>query len=103
MTVPQYTETATARHHHAVEQLADQFKNVMYKAFRPLPTETGDGTENEKASEPSPFDALASLRPSDPETLFEMGLQKFTGADIDDKTYIMERVIEVGTDHINIA
>jgi hypothetical protein len=96
MTVPQYTETATARHSHAVEQLADQFKNVMYKAFRPIPTETGDGTEVEKVPVPSPFEELASLRMTDPDTLFDMSLTKITGGDIDDKTYIMERVIEVG-------
>ena len=94
MTVPQHQE-AVARHSHAVEQVAEQIKQVIHNAFRPIPIETGDGTEVVKIKATGALKDLACLKLEDPETLFEMALDKATGANVDDRTYIMERVIEV--------
>lgn len=85
---------------HAAEQESvnstfAEFAQVLHAAKRPLPTQTGDGSYLTK-EEPSGFMGdLKSMGFKDLKTLREVIQRKATGALVDDKTYIMERVIQV--------
>lgn len=70
------------------------FAQVLHAAQRPLPTQSGDGSYLNK-DEPSGL--LADVRAlgfKDLKTLREVMENKAKGELVDDKTYIMERVIQ---------
>lgn len=86
--------------HHAVKReevqnAFEQFAQVLHASQRPLPTQTGDGAYLEDAVAPSLMQDLRSLGFQDVKTLLAVMQTKATGALADDKTYIMERVIQV--------
>ena len=79
-----------------VESSFDQFAQVIHASQRPLPTQTGDGTYLEH-KEPSGLMAdIKALGFKDVHTLMDVMKNKATGALQDDKTYIMEKTIQVG-------
>lgn len=73
----------------------EQFSSVLQAAVRPLPTQTGDGTYIEKDGSTGIMEDLKYLGFKDFKTLKEVVQQKATNSLVDDKTYFMERVIQL--------
>ena len=78
-----------------VESSFQQFQQLLHRSSRPLPTQTGDGSYLENEEHSSLFSELKSLGFKDFKTLQEVISSKASGALADDKTMIMERVIQV--------
>ncbi|KAF2141807.1 uncharacterized protein K452DRAFT_287766 [Aplosporella prunicola CBS 121167] len=72
-----------------------QFAQLLHAARRPLPTQTGDGSYIEKDPEGSLKDDLKALGFQNLATLKEVIANKAKKEHIDDKTYLMERVIQL--------
>lgn len=81
---------------HDVSQTLAEVMQVINASLRPLPTETGDGSYN---PEPAPHTGVlkdvAHLNIGDVETITDLVKQYAGGGPVDDKTYLMERVIQV--------
>lgn len=78
-----------------VENSFEQFAQLIHAARRPLPTQSGDGSYLDHA-EPSGFmQDVKALGFKDAKTLMDVMKTKATRQLQDDKTYIMERVIQV--------
>ena len=73
--------------------LLEQFAQLIHMSRRPLPTQSGDGAYLDHDIPSGLMDDLRSLGFKDVKTLMEIMRQK-KGALQDDKTYIMERVIQ---------
>lgn len=71
------------------------FASVLHASQRPLPTQTGDGTYIDKEPTSSTLEDLKHLGFKDYKTLLQVLQQKASGALVDDKSYIMERVIQL--------
>jgi linoleate 10R-lipoxygenase len=69
-------------------------REVIHAARRPLPTETGDGSYIEDEPSNGLWKDLRSLGIKDASTLASFLENKVTGRYIDDKTMLMERVIQ---------
>jgi linoleate 10R-lipoxygenase len=79
-----------------VESSFTAFANLVHAAQRPLPNQSGDGTYiDEHAEHPSLWADIKSLGFKDAKTLVEVLRDTASGADVDDKTMLMERVIQV--------
>jgi hypothetical protein len=79
-----------------VESSFNAFANLVHAAQRPLPNKLGDGTYPEEQAEHSSVWAdIKSLGFKDAKTLMEVMKNTASGADVDDKTMLMERVIQV--------
>lgn len=76
---------------HAIESIASAIKY----ALRPLPTQTGDGSYIVPPTRTGVFHDILETRPEDVKTLVETKLAEMTGDPVDDKTYLMERLIQV--------
>jgi linoleate 10R-lipoxygenase len=74
--------------------LLEQFAQLVHASRRPLPTQSGDGAYLEHEVPSSIFADLKTLGFKDVKTLMEVMTSK-KGTLQDDKTYIMERVIQV--------
>ncbi|KAI9804221.1 MAG: hypothetical protein M1825_001623 [Sarcosagium campestre] len=74
-----------------------KFGQVLHAALRPLPTQTGDGTYLDEPVPSSLIKDLANLGFKDVETLKDLVKQKLKGELNDDKTYLMERVIQMAS------
>lgn len=88
--------------HHAsikeeVESSLAKFAQLIHAARRPLPTQTGDGAYLDHPVPTSLMKDLTSLGFKDVNTLMQVMKTKATGALQDDKTYLMERVIQVSS------
>ena len=79
-----------------IDNSFQQFEQLVHASARPLPTQTGDGSYLEHEAPSSLFQELRSLGFKDFNTLREVISSKASGALVDDKTMIMERVIQVG-------
>ncbi|KAK2858498.1 hypothetical protein FQN49_004674 [Arthroderma sp. PD_2] len=66
-------------------------------SLRPLPTASGDGTYLPKAEKTGILDDLAHMKLGDAGTLAEMAKIAATGELVDDKRYIMERLIQLAS------
>jgi hypothetical protein len=78
-----------------VSNIFQQFAQVLHAAQRPLPTQSGDGSYLDKEM-PSGFLAeLKTIGFDDVKTLKEVMEGKAKNELVDDKTYLMERVIKV--------
>lgn len=73
----------------------EQFAQVIHAAQRPLPTQTGDGSYLNKDESTGLLADLKNLGFKDIKTLKEVMENKAKGDLVDDKTYIMERVIQL--------
>ena len=79
-----------------VDSAFAQFAQVIHASRRPLPTQSGDGAYLEQ-KEPSGLMAdIKALGFKDAHTLMDVMKNKATGALQDDKTYLMEKTIQVG-------
>lgn len=79
-----------------VESGFAQFAQLVHAAQRPLPNQTGDGTYvDEAAHHSSLWQDMRSLGFKDAKTLAEVMKNTASGALVDDKTMLMERVIQV--------
>ncbi|KAK7510648.1 fatty acid oxygenase [Phyllosticta citriasiana] len=75
--------------------LFTQFATVLHASQRPLPTQTGDGSYVQKESPAGLMDNLKSLGIKDYKTLRDALTNKAKKELLDDKTYLMERVIQL--------
>ena len=78
-----------------VESSLKQFGQLIHAARRPLPTQAGDGAYLDEEVSSSLFQDLKSLGFKDVKTLMQVMKTKATGEYQDDKTYLMENVIQV--------
>jgi linoleate 10R-lipoxygenase len=79
-----------------VENSFSAFANLVHAARRPLPNQSGDGTYlDEQAEHSSLWADIKSLGFKDAKTLMEIMKNTASGADVDDKTMLMERIIQV--------
>ncbi|EGC43242.1 fatty acid oxygenase [Histoplasma capsulatum var. duboisii H88] len=75
-----------------------KLSQLIHSSLRPLPTQTGDGTYvDETPPEPSLIDDLNQVDIKDLETLADVIRNAATGAPVNDKDYIMERVIRLAS------
>ena len=79
-----------------VDSSFTQFAQLIHASSRPLPTQTGDGSYIEHEAPSSLFQDLMHLGFKDFKTLEQTIMSKATGALADDKTMLMERIIQVG-------
>lgn len=73
----------------------EQFAQVLHASRRPLPTQTGDGSYVKRDTPASLFENLKTIGIADAKTLKDVLQNKAKKELIDDKTYLMERVIQV--------
>lgn len=78
-----------------VDSAFDQFAQLVSASRRPLPTQTGDGSYLEHDAPSSLFQDLKALGFKDVKTFRELLASKISGALNDDKTMLMERIIQV--------
>lgn len=72
-----------------------QILKLVSAALRPLPTETGDGTYVKRNTTTGFTQDLGHFGAGDVDTLAELAKGAVTGDAVDDREYIMERVIQV--------
>lgn len=78
-----------------VESSFTQFAHLIHAARRPLPDQSGDGTYlDEKQQHSGLWADLRALGFTDAKTLAEVMKNTVSGALVDDKTMLMERVIQ---------
>ncbi|KAH7062119.1 fatty acid oxygenase [Macrophomina phaseolina] len=75
-----------------------QFAQILHAARRPLPTQTGDGSYVKREAPASLFENLKTIGIGDAKTLKDVLNNKTRKELIDDKTYLMERVIQLVAD-----
>lgn len=88
----------TSKGREEVSSTFSQFAQVLHAARRPLPTQTGDGSYVKRDAPASLFENLKTIGIGDAKTLKEVLGNKAKRDLIDDKTYLMERVIQVSND-----
>ncbi|KAF2456698.1 fatty acid oxygenase PpoC [Lineolata rhizophorae] len=81
-----------------VGNVFEDFAQLIHASQRPLPTQTGDGTYIEKDENSGLFADLRTLGFKDVKTLKDFMAAKSSGETTDDKTYLMERVIQLVAD-----
>lgn len=78
-----------------VEEALASIRGVIKASWRPLPAQTGDGTYIVPPRETGFFHDILTTRIQDVATLFEAKMAEVKGDPVDDKTYLMERIIQV--------
>ena len=81
----------------SVRATLDSLSDLFSHAIRPLPTETGDGTYIEPTLSTGLLRDLEALNIQDVDTLNKVVKEKFNNNGTNDKNYLMERVIQVGS------
>ncbi|KAF9640644.1 Cytochrome P450 [Lasiodiplodia theobromae] len=76
----------------------EQFAQVLHASRRPLPTQTGDGSYVKRDTPASLFENLKTIGIADAKTLKDVLQNKAKKELLDDKTYLMERVIQLVAD-----
>lgn len=96
-------KAAEPDHHSAsrteVQSSFQQFGQLLHASRRPLPTQSGDGAYLDHEEPSGLKEDLKSLGFKDVKTLMEVMKSKGAGGLQDDKTYLMERVIQVSSIH----
>ena len=82
-----------------VESSFAQFAQLLHAAQRPLPNQSGDGAYLDHAEPSGLMGDLKRLGFKDAKTLMDVMKSKASGELQDDKTYIMERTIQVTATH----
>ncbi|KAI9695134.1 MAG: hypothetical protein M1820_008902 [Bogoriella megaspora] len=82
-------------HREGIQKVFGDFAQVLHASQRPLPNQTGDGTYVEKETSTGITGDLKTLGFGDVKTLVNVLQNKAAGADVDDKTMLMERVIQL--------
>jgi linoleate 10R-lipoxygenase len=78
-----------------VESSFQKFAQLIHASNRPLPTQSGDGTYIEHTEPSGLMQDLRSIGFKDVGTLLQVMKSKTSGQLQDDKTYLMEYVIQV--------
>ena len=78
-----------------VETSFNKFAQLIHASRRPLPTQSGDGAYLDRTEPTGLVQDLKSIGFRDVETLMELMKSKTSGKLQDDKTYLMERIIQV--------
>ena len=78
-----------------VENSFNQFAQLIHAGRRPLPNQSGDGAYLDHQEPSGLMGDLKKLGFKDAKTLMEVMKTKASGEPQDDKTYIMERTIQV--------
>lgn len=78
-----------------VEKSITQIEQVISASLRPLPTETGDGSYIKDPKTTGLAKDITHIDLDDVKTLVEVVKTGATGEPVDDREYIMERVIQV--------
>lgn len=95
---PQKKEKEPEDHSAGRTQVAstfEQYAQLIHASRRPLPTQSGDGAYLDHDMPSGLMDDLKNLGFKDVNTLMGVMKTKATGELADDKTYLMERVIQV--------
>lgn len=97
---PRKSSSDESRSDHGVESddgvsVFEKYAQVLHASRRPLPNQTGDGTYLEQEHSGSLFKDLRALGFKDIGTLKDLIKTKAKGEYIDDKTMLMERIIQV--------
>lgn len=85
-----------------VESAFQKFAQLIHASNRPLPTQSGDGAYLEHAEPTGLMQDLRAIGIQDVATLMELMKTKVKGQLADDKTMLMERVIQVCPDSIEM-
>lgn len=81
-----------------IESAFSQIQQVFKSSLRPLPSQTGDGTYLVDINAPTgAFKDLPYIKPKDVETVLDVVKTAATGAPLNDRQYILERVIQVSS------
>ena len=88
-----HKEAEHVEHSASVQSLLEEFAQLVHASNRPLPTQSGDGAYLDHEVPSGLFQDLKSLGFKDVKTLMEV-MRQPAGALQDDKTYLMERVIQ---------
>jgi linoleate 10R-lipoxygenase len=92
---PKPGESGSSGDRKDVSSTFNDFAQVLHASQRPLPDRTGDGSYLAKEEPSGLLTDLRSLGFKDVKTLREVFQNKSKGQLVDDKTYIMERVIQL--------
>lgn len=77
-----------------IDGLFQEFSQIIHASKRPIPNQNGDGTYNEHKEFTGLKEDLKALGIKDYRTLLEVIKGRVTGKLVDDKTMIMERLIQ---------
>ncbi|KAI9681280.1 MAG: hypothetical protein M1817_002563 [Caeruleum heppii] len=80
-----------------IERVFHQYGAVVHASLRPLPTQTGDGTYIEHKVPSTLWNDFKSLGLGDFDTILKMVKSKLLGDPLDDKKYLMEKVIQLAS------
>lgn len=97
----QLPDTPPEQHIQFREKVDEAFRSVagvIKAATAPLPTQTGDGTYIANTKPTGLLADLPHLRPGDVPALLEEAKSLLTGDPVDDKTYLMERLLKVASE-----
>ena len=72
-----------------------QIEQVVSASLRPMPSQTGDGTYVTEQVKTGILKDLSHVDLSDLKTLVDVSKSALTGEAVDDRKYIMERVVQV--------
>lgn len=78
-----------------IETTFAEIGQVIHTYLRPLPTQTGDGSYIESEVPTGLFKDLQNMHFKDIPTLIQSLKSHLSGKPTDDKTYLMEKVIQV--------
>jgi len=78
-----------------IEKSFAEISQVIHTSRKPLPTQTGDGSYIEPPVPTGLFKDLQNMRFKDVPTLIQSIKSRMSGKPTDDKTYLMEKVIQV--------
>ena len=97
----QLPDTPPEQHITFREEVDEAFRSVagvIKASAAPLPIKTGDGSYIANAKPTGVLDDLVHLRHGDLRTLVDAAKAALTGDPIDDKTYLMERVLKLASE-----
>ena len=92
-----HEETATVNRAEVVA-VFEKYAQAIHASREPLPNQTGDGTYLKHDQSSGLFNDIKALGFRDVNTVKDLIKNKASGELVDDKTYLMERIIQVGVD-----
>lgn len=103
MPIAEYALPSTPPEQHVGqrEKVAAAFESVsgLIKAVvAPLPTQTGDGSLIDNSKPTGVLDDIVHLHPGDLVTLGDLAKESATGDPVNDKTFLMERIVKLASE-----
>ena len=93
--------TPPEEHEHYRRKVAEAFESagsLVKAAIAPLPTQTGDGSYIEPVKSTGLLQDLPHMHPGDVKTLLELLKDAVTGSPVDDKSFLMERLVKLASE-----